>query len=153
MQQLHLQPLLHDEQCINGGIASQLELQLPQTLPVFGPKPYKHPKTTKLNPNTPWMKCNKKTINIANYCFLPSMNHSRFMKIQNICQLFCPTCFIGLSIPIFDIPCRLELSCICATGGSDNPLQIFIFLHSRCCISRHTAHTPSSKAQHFQQLL
>jgi len=26
------------------------------------------------------------------------------MKIQNIHQLFCPTCFIGLSIPIFDIP-------------------------------------------------
>ncbi len=26
------------------------------------------------------------------------MNHSRFMKIQNICQLFCPTCFIGLSL-------------------------------------------------------
>jgi len=23
------------------------------------------------------------------------MNHSRFMKIQNICQLFCPTCFTG----------------------------------------------------------
>jgi len=68
--------LLHDELCINGGVASQLELWLPQTLPVFGPEPYKHPKTTKLNPNTPWMKCNKKTINIANYCFLPSMGCS-----------------------------------------------------------------------------
>jgi hypothetical protein len=44
---------LHDEQCINGGVAFQLELQLPQTLHVFGPEPYKHPKTTKLNPNTP----------------------------------------------------------------------------------------------------
>ncbi len=153
MQQLHLQPLLHDEQCINVGVASQLELQWPQTLPVFGPEPYKHPKTTKLNPNTPWMKCNKKTINIAYDCFLPSMNHSRFMKIQNSCQLFCPTCFIRISIPIFGIPCRLELSCICATSGSNNPLQVFIFLHSRCCISRHTAHTPSSKPQHFQQLL
>jgi len=65
MQLPHLQPLLHDEQCINGGVASQLELQLPQTLHVFGPEPYKHLKTTKLNPNTPWMKCNKKTINIA----------------------------------------------------------------------------------------
>jgi hypothetical protein len=74
--------LLHDEQCINGGIASQPELQLPQTLIVFGPEPYKHPKTSKLNPNTPWMKCNKKIINIAYYYFLPSMNHSRFMKIQ-----------------------------------------------------------------------
>jgi hypothetical protein len=78
---MHLQPLLHDEQCKNGGIASQPELQLPQTLLVFGPEPYKHPKTTKLNLNTPWMKCNKKTINIGYYCFLPSMNHSRFMKI------------------------------------------------------------------------
>jgi hypothetical protein len=29
MQLLHLQPLLHDEQCKNGGIASQPELQLP----------------------------------------------------------------------------------------------------------------------------
>ncbi len=25
MQQLHLQPLLHDKQCINGGVAFQLE--------------------------------------------------------------------------------------------------------------------------------
>jgi hypothetical protein len=60
MQLLHLQPLLHDEQCTNGGVASQLELQLQQTLPMFGLEPYKHPKTTKLNLNTPWMKCNKK---------------------------------------------------------------------------------------------
>jgi hypothetical protein len=82
MQLLHLQPLLHDEQCKNGSVASQLELQLQQTLLVFGPEPYKHPKTTKFN--TPWVKCNKKIINIAYYCFLPSMNHSRFMKIQNI---------------------------------------------------------------------
>jgi hypothetical protein len=59
MQLLHLQPLLHDEQCKNGGIASQPELHLQQTLLVFGLEPYKHPKTTKLNPNTPWMKCNK----------------------------------------------------------------------------------------------
>jgi hypothetical protein len=95
---------------------------LQQTLPVFGPEPYKHPKTTKLNPNTPWMKCNKKIINIAFYCFLPSMNHSRFMKIQNICQLFCPTCFTGLSILIFYIPCRLQLSCIHTMGGSNHPL-------------------------------
>jgi hypothetical protein len=51
MQLLHLKPLQHDEQCKNGGIASQPELHLQQTLPVFGPEPYKHPKT-KLNPNT-----------------------------------------------------------------------------------------------------
>ncbi len=106
----------------NGSVASQPELQLQQTLLVFGPEPYKHPKTTKLNPNTPWMKCNKNRINIVYYCFLPSMNHSRFMKIQNICQLFCPTCFIGLSIPIFYIPCRFQLSCIYTTGGSNHPL-------------------------------
>jgi len=61
MQLLHLQPLLHDEKCKTGGIASQPELHLQQTLLVFGPEPYKHPKTTKLNPNTPWMKYNKKT--------------------------------------------------------------------------------------------
>jgi hypothetical protein len=85
MQLLHLQPLLHDEQCKNGGVASQPELHLPQTLPLFGPEPYKHPKITKLNHNTPWMKYNKKTMNIAYYCLLPSKNHFRFMKIQNIC--------------------------------------------------------------------
>jgi len=99
--------LLHDEQCKNGGVASQPELHLQQTGPLFGPKPYKHPKITKLNRNTPWMKYNKKTINIAYYSFLLSMNHFRFMKIQNICQLFCLTCFTGLSILNFDIPCRL----------------------------------------------
>jgi hypothetical protein len=104
MQLLHLQPLLHDEQCKNGGVASQPELHLQQIGPLFSSKPYKHPKITKLNRNTPWMKYNKIIINITYYCFLPSMNHSRFMKIQNIRQLFCPTCFIGLSIPIFDIP-------------------------------------------------
>jgi hypothetical protein len=61
MQLLHLKPLLHDEQCKNGGVASQPELHLQQTFPVFSPELYKHPKTTQLNPNTPWMKCNKKT--------------------------------------------------------------------------------------------
>jgi hypothetical protein len=55
-----LQPLLHDEQCKNGGVAFQPELNLQQTLHVFGPEPYKHPKTTKFNLNKPWMKCNKK---------------------------------------------------------------------------------------------
>jgi hypothetical protein len=114
--------LLHDEQCKNGGFASQPELRLQQTGPLFGPEPYKHPKITKVNRKTPWMKYNKKTINIAYYSFLPSMNHSKFMKIQNICQLFCPTCFTGLSIPNFDIPCRLQLSCIYTTSGSDHPL-------------------------------
>jgi hypothetical protein len=44
--------LLHDEQCKIGGVASQLELHLQQTRPLFGPKPYKHPKITKLNRNT-----------------------------------------------------------------------------------------------------
>jgi hypothetical protein len=57
--------LLHDEQCKDGGIASQPELHLQQTGPLFGPEPYKHPKITKLNSNTPWIKYNKKKINIA----------------------------------------------------------------------------------------
>jgi hypothetical protein len=56
MKPLHLQPLLHDEQCKNGSIAFQPELHLQQIFPMFGLEPYKHPKTTKLNPNTPWMK-------------------------------------------------------------------------------------------------
>jgi hypothetical protein len=38
---------------------------LQQTGPLFGPEPYKHPKITKLNCNTPWIKYNKKTINIS----------------------------------------------------------------------------------------
>jgi hypothetical protein len=38
---------------------------LQQTGPLLGPEPYKHPKITKLIRNTPWMKYNKKTINIA----------------------------------------------------------------------------------------
>jgi hypothetical protein len=58
MQLLHLQPLLHDEQWQNGGVASQLELHLQQTWLLFSPEPYKHPKITKLNCNTPWMKYN-----------------------------------------------------------------------------------------------
>jgi hypothetical protein len=77
-----LQPLLHDEQCTNGDFTSQPKLHSQQILPLLFPKPYKHPKTTKLNPNTPWMKQNyKKTINIDYYYFLPSMNHHRFMEI------------------------------------------------------------------------
>ncbi len=36
----------------------------------------------------------KKTINIYYYYFLPSMNHFRFMRIQYICQLFCPTALL-----------------------------------------------------------
>jgi hypothetical protein len=44
--------LLHDEQCINGSVASKLELHLQQTLPLLCLKPYKHPETTKLNFNT-----------------------------------------------------------------------------------------------------
>ncbi len=49
---LHLQPLMHDEQCTNGNIVFQPKLHLQQTLPLLCPKPYKHPKTTKLNLNT-----------------------------------------------------------------------------------------------------
>jgi hypothetical protein len=48
--------LLHDKECTNGSITSQLELYLQQTLPLLCLEPYKHPKTTKLNLNTPWMK-------------------------------------------------------------------------------------------------
>jgi len=67
MQLLHLQPLLHDEQCKNGGVASQHELHLPQIGPLFDPKPYKHTKINKLNRNTPWMKYNK---NNNKHCLL-----------------------------------------------------------------------------------
>jgi len=56
MQLLHLQPLLHDELCKDGGVASQPELHLQQTGPLFGPEPYKHPKITKLNRNTHLMQ-------------------------------------------------------------------------------------------------
>jgi hypothetical protein len=81
---LYLQPLLHDEQCIDGGVAFQPKLHLQQIFPLLCPKPYKDPKTTKLNPNTLWMKQNyKKTIiNIDYYFFLPFMNHSRFMEFN-----------------------------------------------------------------------
>ncbi len=80
---LHLQPLLHDEQCGNGGIAFQLKLHLQQTFPLLSLQPYKHPKTTKLNPNTPWMKHNyKNIINIDYYCFLSSINNIKFMKMK-----------------------------------------------------------------------
>jgi hypothetical protein len=61
MQLLHLQPLLHDEQCTNAGVASLLKLHLQQIGPLSGPAPCKHPKITKLTLNTPWMKYNKKT--------------------------------------------------------------------------------------------
>jgi hypothetical protein len=44
--------LLHGEQCIDGSVTSKLELHLQQTLSLLCPKPYKHPKTTKLNLNT-----------------------------------------------------------------------------------------------------
>jgi hypothetical protein len=44
--------LLHDEQCIDGSVASQLELYLQQTLPLLCLEPYKHSKATKLNLNT-----------------------------------------------------------------------------------------------------
>jgi hypothetical protein len=82
---------------------------------------YKHQKTTKLNPNTPWMKkIYKKTININYYFFLPSMNHSKFMEIQYIYELSCPIYFSRFLIPIFDILCHFQSSCICRTGGSNH---------------------------------
>jgi hypothetical protein len=64
---------LHDKQCTDGGIAFQHELHLQQTPLLFSPRPYKHPKTTKLNTNTPWMKENyKRTTNIDYYfSYLP----------------------------------------------------------------------------------
>ncbi len=63
-------------------VTFQLELHLQQTLPLLCLEPYKHPKTTKLNPNTPSMKQNyKKITNIDYYFFLLSMKHSRFMEI------------------------------------------------------------------------
>jgi hypothetical protein len=42
MQLLPLRPLLHDEQCKDGGIAFQHELQLQQIFPLLCPKPYNH---------------------------------------------------------------------------------------------------------------
>jgi hypothetical protein len=43
---------MHDEQCTNDNIVFQPKLHLQQTLPLLCSKPYKHPKTTKLNLNT-----------------------------------------------------------------------------------------------------
>jgi len=43
---------------MDGDIAFQPELHLQQTLPLLCLEPYKHQKTTKLNPNTHWMKQN-----------------------------------------------------------------------------------------------
>jgi hypothetical protein len=53
-----LQPLLYK----NGGVAFQTELHLEQTFLLLSPQTYKHPKTTKLNLNTLWMKQNYKKI-------------------------------------------------------------------------------------------
>jgi hypothetical protein len=85
--------------------------------------PTKHPKTTKLNPNTPWMKQNyKKTTNIDCFYYLPSMNHFRFMEIQYSCQFYFSIRFSGLLILVFNIPCHLQLSCICKTCELDHLL-------------------------------
>jgi hypothetical protein len=43
---------VHDEQCIDGSVASQLELHLQQTLSLLCFEPYKHPKTTIYKFNT-----------------------------------------------------------------------------------------------------
>jgi hypothetical protein len=68
---LQLQPLLYDEQCRNGRVAFQPELHLEQTFLLLSLQTYKHPKTTKLNLNTFWMKQNyiknKKLIIIISY--------------------------------------------------------------------------------------
>jgi hypothetical protein len=65
--------LLHDKRCIDGDVASQHELQLQQTLPLLCPKRYKHPKTIKLNLNTPWMKqiYKKQQTLIVYFSYLP----------------------------------------------------------------------------------
>jgi hypothetical protein len=60
---------------------------------------------------------NLKTTNIEFFFFL-SMNHFRSMEIQYSYQFLCLTHFSGLLIPIFDIPCHLQSSCICRTSGS-----------------------------------
>ncbi len=80
------------------------------------------------------------------------MNNFIFIKIQYIYQLFCLTCFTKHSIPIFDIPCHLQLLCIYTMGGSNHLLSIFILLHPWCCISRHISHAPCIKTQHLQHL-
>jgi hypothetical protein len=58
---------------MDGDIASQPKLHLQQTFPLFYPQSYKHPKTTKLNLNTPWMKKNyiKKSKLINFFSYLP----------------------------------------------------------------------------------
>jgi len=53
-----LQPLLRDKQCTNDNIAFQPELHLQQKFLLLCPKPYKHPKTTKLNLNNTKQKGN-----------------------------------------------------------------------------------------------
>ncbi len=69
----HLQLLLHDKQCTNGGVAFQTKLHLQQTFPLLSPEPYKHSKTIKLNPNTPWMNFfyTKKKTFIINVSYPP----------------------------------------------------------------------------------
>jgi hypothetical protein len=64
---------LHDKQYTDGDIAFQPELHLQQTFLLLCFEPYKHPQTTKLNPNTPWMKQNYKKIIIIDF-FSPSFS-------------------------------------------------------------------------------
>jgi hypothetical protein len=49
---------------------------------LLSPQPYKHPKTTKLNPNTPWMKQNYKK-NIKHWLLLFLTFHESFYIHEN----------------------------------------------------------------------
>ncbi len=63
---------------------------------------------------------------MGGYDGISSMNHFRFMEIDDNANFLFLDFFAALSFPISVIPCHFHLLCIHALGCVDEGLQVFI---------------------------
>jgi hypothetical protein len=62
------------------------------------------------------------------------MNHVEFMEIYNPIDFSFQICFVWFMFLVKTIPNHLHLLCICALGGANKGLQVFILFNASVCI-------------------
>jgi len=74
------------------------------------------------------------------------MNYVEFMKIYNHIDFSFQNCFVRFMFLVKTIPRHLHLLCICALGGANKGLQVFILFNASVCIMWDVPQTPISNA-------
>jgi len=74
------------------------------------------------------------------------MNYVEFMKIYNHIDFSFQNCFVRFMFLVKTIPSHLHLLCICALGGANKGLQVFILFNASVRIMWDVPQTPISNA-------